>query len=106
MKRMLFCFLLGVGAGAGGYWYLQQEAGKAQLEQARSQVVSNAQRFAGAIKDKIGEFTVDDVKQEMARTSMVVREKAKTAGQSIADATRSEEHTSELQSQSNLVCRL
>jgi osmotically-inducible protein OsmY len=87
MKRMLFCFLLGVGAGAGGYWYLQQEAGKAQLEQARSQVVSNAQRFAGAIKDKIGEFTVDDVKQEMARTSMVVREKAKTAGQSIADAT-------------------
>ena len=87
MKRMWFCFLLGVGTGAGGYWYLQQEAGKAHLEQARSQVVSNAHRFAGAIKDKIGELTVDDVKEEMARTSMVVREKAKTAGRSIADAT-------------------
>jgi osmotically-inducible protein OsmY len=87
MKRMLFCFLLGVGAGAGGHWYLQQEAGKAHLEQARTEVVSNAHKFASAIKDKIGEFTVNDVKEEMTRTSMVVREKAANTGQSIADAT-------------------
>jgi osmotically-inducible protein OsmY len=87
MKRMLFCFLLGAAAGAGGYWYLQQEAGKAHLEQARSGVVSNAHKFANALKDKISEFTVDDIKEEMTRTSMVVREKAANAGHSIADAT-------------------
>jgi len=86
MKRMLFCFLLGLGTGAGGYWYLQQDAGKARLAQARSEAVTNAQRVAGAIKDKINEWSVDDIREEMVRSSMVVREKAKAAGQSIAGA--------------------
>ncbi len=83
---MIFCFLLGVGAGAGGYWYLQQDAGKAQLEQARSQVVTNAQRAATAIKEKIyevGAEEVKEVKDQIARTGTVVKEKAKSAGQSI-----------------------
>ena len=86
MKRMLFCFLLGLGTGAGGYWYLQQDAGKARLAQARSEVVTNAQKVASAIKDKINEWSADDIREEMARSSMVVREKAKAAGQSIAGA--------------------
>jgi osmotically-inducible protein OsmY len=83
---MLFCFLLGIGTGAGGYWYLQQDAGKAHLEQARHQVVSNAQKVASSIKEKLNEISVDDIKEEMARSSMVVREKARGAGQVIADA--------------------
>lgn len=87
MKRMLFCFLLGVGTGGFGHWYFQQEAGKRQLEQARAQVVSNAQMMATTIKDKFNELSVEDIKEEMARSSMVVREKAKVAGQSIAGAT-------------------
>jgi osmotically-inducible protein OsmY len=86
MKRMLFCFLLGLAAGAGGYWYFQQDAGKARLEQARTQVLTNAQRVAGSIKDKLHEITVDEIKEEMARSSTVVREKARAAGQSIAGA--------------------
>ena len=87
MKRMLFCFLLGVGTGGFGHWYFQQESGKKQLEQARAQVVSNAQMVATTLKDTFNELTVDEIKEEMARTSMVVREKAKVAGQSIASAT-------------------
>jgi osmotically-inducible protein OsmY len=86
MKRMLFCFLLGLAAGAGGYWYFQQDAGKARLEQARTQVITNAQRVAGSIKDKLHEITVDEIKEEMGRSSTVVREKARAAGQSIAGA--------------------
>ena len=86
MKRMLFCFLLGIGTGAGGYWYLQQDAGKAQLAEARLQVVSNAQKVATTIKDKVREITVDEIREEMARSSTVVREKARAAGQSIAGA--------------------
>jgi osmotically-inducible protein OsmY len=87
MKRMLFCFLLGLGTGAGGYWYLQQDAGKAHLAQARLQVVTNAQRVASTISDTITGWSVDDIREEMARSSMVVREKAKAAGQSIVGAT-------------------
>lgn len=83
---MLFCFLLGLGTGAGGYWYLQQDAGKARLEQVRYQVVSNAEMVASTIKDKVSNLSVEDIKDEMSRSSMVVREKAKGAGQSIADA--------------------
>lgn len=87
MKRMFFCFLFGVAAGAGGYWYSQQDAGKAQIERARAQVVSNAQQVASSIKDKLNDISVDDIKEELSRTGTVIREKAKVAGQSIAGAT-------------------
>jgi osmotically-inducible protein OsmY len=83
---MLLCFLLGIGAGAGGYWYLQQDSGKAQLAQAKSHVVTNAQKVAGTIRDTIAGWSVDEIREEMARSSMVVREKARAAGQSIAGA--------------------
>jgi hyperosmotically inducible protein len=86
---MAFCFLLGLGTGASGYWYLQQDAGKAQLAQAKSQVITNAQKAATAIKDTIYGWSADEIRQEMARSSMVVREKAKAAGHSIADAAAS-----------------
>lgn len=86
MKRMLFCFLLGLGTGAGGYWYLQQDAAKAHLAQAQSEVVTNAQKFAAAMKAKMSDWSAEGVYEEMARSSMVVREKAKAAGQSVAGA--------------------
>ena len=83
---MIFCFLLGVGAGAGGYWYLQQDAGKAQLEQARSQVVTNAQRAATPSTEEScegGAGGAQGAQDQNARTGTVVKEKAKSAGQSI-----------------------
>ena len=87
MKRMFFSFLFGIAVGAGGYWYSQQDAGKAQIERARAQVVSNANQVASSIKDKLNEINVEDIKEELARTGTVIREKAKVAGQSIAGAT-------------------
>jgi osmotically-inducible protein OsmY len=84
---MLFCFLLGLGTGVGAYWYLQQDAGKAQLAQAKSQVATNAHKVATAIRDTLSDWSVEGIREEMARSSMVVREKAKAAGHSIADAT-------------------
>ena len=89
MKRMIFCFLLGIGTGVGGFWYLQQDAGKARMEQARSVVVTNTIRVATNIKDKlyeVGAEEVKDAKEQIARTGTVVREKAKAAGHSIAGA--------------------
>jgi len=86
MKRMLFCFLFGLGVGAAGCWYLQQETGRTQLAHAKSQVVTNAQKVAGVLKERINDWSVDGIRQEMAHSSMVVREKAKAAGHSIAGA--------------------
>jgi osmotically-inducible protein OsmY len=82
---MLFCFLLGMATGAWGYWYLQRDASKARLEQAGTGVMTNAQRMAGAISGKFGELSADGIKEEMARTSVVVRDKARAVGQSIAE---------------------
>jgi osmotically-inducible protein OsmY len=81
MKRMFLSFVLGIATGASGYWYLQQDAGKAQLEQARAQVKSSVTNLSA----RIGEISVEAVKEELARTGMVVREKAKAAGRAIAD---------------------
>ena len=98
MKRMLLCFLLGVGAGAGGYWCLQQDANKARLGQARTGMVTNAQRMAGAISSKVGELSVDNIREEMARTSVVVRDKARAVGQSIAEAAANARITASIKS--------
>jgi len=87
VKRIFFSFLFGIAIGAGGYWYSQQEAGKAQIERARAQVMSNAHQVASSIKGTLNEISVDDIKEELARTGTVIREKAKVAGQSIAGAT-------------------
>ncbi len=89
MKRMIFCFVVGVATGAGGLWYFQQDAGKAQLQHARGQVMTNVQRMATSIKDtvyEVGAEEVKEVKEQLARTGTVVREKARAAGHSIADA--------------------
>ena len=40
-----------------------------------------------AIKEKLPEIKAEDVKQELARTGKVVRQKAREAGAAIADAT-------------------
>ena len=58
MKRMLFCFLIGVGTGAGGLWYLQQGSNRPNFDQARHAVVSEADKARSGLKEKIGEMTV------------------------------------------------
>ena len=87
MKRTLFVFLLGVAAGAGGLWYFQRHQAPANLEQAKETVVSGAEKVKDAVKDKIADISVEDLKRELERTGMVVREKASQVGAVLADAT-------------------
>lgn len=87
MKRVLFSFLLGAAAGVCGHWYFQQDAHRAQWTEAQAQVVSGAGRMATNLKGQLevfGENSAEAIKEELARTGTVVREKAKAAGQSIA----------------------
>ena len=85
MKRMLLGFLLGVATGGFGLWYFQQDPGKAQLEHARAQVASGVTSLTSRVTE-FGETSADAVKEELNRTGTVVREKAKAASQSVADA--------------------
>lgn len=87
MKRLLFGFLLGAVGGAFGYWYFSEYVRKADLNAARDAMVQGAGRVKSNITEKISEIRVEDVKQELARTGTVIREKARQAGTAIADAT-------------------
>jgi len=85
MKRMLFCFLIGVGTGAGGLWYLQQGSNRPNFDQARNVVVSEADKARAGLKEKIGEMTVSSITEELGRSGTVIREKARSTSQSLAD---------------------
>jgi osmotically-inducible protein OsmY len=70
MKRMMLSFLIGVAAGALGHWYLQQDAGKRAVAEARETVVASTEKAKVAMRQG-----VDDIKEELSRTGRVIRDK-------------------------------
>jgi osmotically-inducible protein OsmY len=86
MKAMLFGFVLGIFAGAFGYWYLEQPGTTTRGEYTRS-VTGAADRVKSAVQSKVGEIRTEDIKSELDRAGMVVREKLAKTGQAISDAT-------------------
>ena len=87
MKRLLFGFVAGVATGAGGYWYFDRGPGPQHLGMARDRMVAEAGRAAGNLKDKLTGYSTNEIREELARTGPIVREKAQSAGHAIADAT-------------------
>ena len=85
---------IGILIGAGGYWYVTTQKNKDDLVAARDKVANEA----GRIRDKISEIKPEDIKDELNRTGMIVREKAKKAGQVIADATANARITAAIKS--------
>lgn len=79
-------FVTGVAAGAGGYWYFDRGPGMEHLGLARDRVVQEAGRAAESIKDKFSGFSTNDIREELARTGTVVREKTQGAAIAIGDA--------------------
>jgi hypothetical protein len=88
MFRMLYGFILGLIAGVAGYWFLMQPGNEARVVGAKEKVASETGRAATNIKTRltvIGESSAEAIKDELNRTGTVIREKAKAAGQAIAD---------------------
>jgi osmotically-inducible protein OsmY len=80
MKRILLGFIIGVIAGAFGHAYWNDRS-------SREKILAGADKVKTAIQEKISEIRAEDVKEELGRTGMIVREKAKKAGEAISDAT-------------------
>ncbi|MBI3867233.1 MAG: BON domain-containing protein [Verrucomicrobia bacterium] len=81
--KAFFCFLLGVAAGFAGHWYLYQPKSTDAVADAKEKVRGAATSLGRSLQ---GSFDGERIKDELARTGKVIREKAKKAGEAIADA--------------------
>jgi osmotically-inducible protein OsmY len=87
MKGILLAFVMGAIVGAGAMWYYQGEAPKGSVHQARNSVTGAAERVKSTVQEKISEIRTEDIKSELERAGLVVRDKITQAGQAISDAT-------------------
>jgi hyperosmotically inducible protein len=87
MKTLLLGFVLGLAVGAFAVWYYQGESDKGPLHQSRSSITGAADRVKTTVQEKASEIRTEDVKRELERAGMVVREKVTKAGEAISDAT-------------------
>lgn len=69
MIRLLIGFIAGMLAGAWAYAWLQQP-------QSKSKLTGTNESLKATVQQKLGEIRVDDIRQELERTGMVVRDKA------------------------------
>jgi osmotically-inducible protein OsmY len=81
MKGYLLTFGLGVAVGGFGHWHFTRDQGRAQIAEVRT----NAIRIGEIVRTKATEG-YEDVKDELARTGMVVRDTARHAGTAVASA--------------------
>ena len=86
MKAAFYGFLVGVLAGAGGYWYLSTPENADQIASAKQQILDEAERMKDTVSEQFKKLTTETIKEELSKTGAVVREKAENAGKAIADA--------------------
>ncbi len=87
--RVFLALILGIIIGAAALWYYSTQQGKSQVNTATQQM----QHAAGSARDTLQEklhslnLGTNDIRDELARTGRIVRQKASQAGKAIADAT-------------------
>ncbi len=82
--KIFVSFLIGVLVGIAGHWYFTQPRGQANVAVAEERVRQGASHIGQSLSET---FSADNIKDELARTGKVIREKSKKAGAAIADAT-------------------
>ena len=91
MKSAFISFILGVLVGIAGHWYFTQPDSKRTVADAQESLQSTASSIGQSLKET---FDSDKIKDELARTGKVIREKAAKTGDAIGDATANARSTS------------
>jgi osmotically-inducible protein OsmY len=96
--KVFLALLVGVAIGAAALWYFYGHHGDNQLPAAANSVENAAKSARDSIEDKMRNLRLgtNDIKDELARTGKVVREKAREAGQAIAAAAPDVEITAKI----------
>jgi hypothetical protein len=88
--RCFLSFILGVILGAAGYWFFAQQKTEhvtAAAPVQNTSVTTSTNSSETSTQSVRGSFDSEKIKEELARTGRVIREKADAAGHAIADAT-------------------
>lgn len=83
MKYFL-TFIIGLLVGVGAHWYAVQPKGSDMVVNARESVRETTEDVGQTFKDT---FDSENLKEELAQTGKVIREKTRQAGDAISDAT-------------------
>jgi len=84
MIKGFFTFLVGVLVGIAGHWYFTQTDSRRAVADAQGSMRSGATGMGQSLKET---FDSDKIKDELAHTGKVIREKAGQTGEALADAT-------------------
>ena len=87
MKKHFVTFLFGAITGVAGVWFVQWASQPEQLALARTSLTNSAAHLKSSLQHSFQDWSVEAIREELAATSMVVREKARQAGQVIMTAT-------------------
>jgi hyperosmotically inducible protein len=87
--RVFAVIILLVLVAFATYWFLGNPASKQQIKNAGESISNGATHAADTVRDKLHDlnFKTEDIKEELARTGQIVREKAREVGSKVADAT-------------------
>jgi len=77
--RYFLLILLGAALGVAVYWYATDGRRDARVQEAEREIARGAVRMGEVIRDTVSEIRVEDIKEELARTGRVVRQKAQAA---------------------------
>jgi osmotically-inducible protein OsmY len=87
--RVLLGLLVVIALAIGGWWFIAGNSGREKMREAGGNISKTASQAQDAVRDKLHDLNLrtDDIKDELARTGQVVREKARAIGAKVADAT-------------------
>jgi hyperosmotically inducible protein len=96
--RFLLVLVLGIVIGVAAVWFYEGNDEHSRIRQTGEQIEATARSAGDRIQEQLQALHLDssDITNELARTGRVIREKAQTAGQAIADATADARITTEI----------
>src|SRR5690242_20960206 len=89
MMRVILALFVGLLVGAAAMWFYGSGRGRSAVHTTGQQIDSSTKSARDAIQEKLKawDLTPQDIKEDLARTGEVIRDRARQASQAIADST-------------------
>lgn len=87
--KTLIVLILGIAIGVGVVWYFQSKPEHRTLREAGQELGTAVESAGNSIQEKVRSWNLgtNNIREELAETGRVIRQKAEKAGEAIADAT-------------------